>query len=290
MGNVRLGFKQIYGGIKTIFRRETKNAAKATANQAPVYHGPTMSEIIRQQPLALPAPTAEQLAADVPQVVVPKVLEGKNLNELRMSQEILSDGSHVRYYRAPESNRILIKTKDKGRLHQEWVNRNNGFLYIKSTGDGSRYVLNKDGNFIQIEQRSVKYKDGINQTISTNDIYYSDHNGSGVHLHRENGFNGEKKAYGGVISTVPGRRWDENKFVPAEVEYGAKIREPYINETRIIEEESTSTNRPSIHEIYTKQGCDEGNNAYIRAKELTKMTKEKFIKDIDEAFFNPYKA
>ena len=291
MGSLKLGFRQIYGGIKTIFGREAKTAAKATANKAPVYKGPSMSDIVRQQPLALPAPSAEQLAADIPQVVVPKVLGGRNLDELRMTQEILADGTHVRYFRGPESNKILIKMHDKGKLHQEWINKENGRLYIKSTGDGSRYVVNKDGNFIQIEQRAVKYKDGMDQTISTNDLYYSDHNGTGLHFHKGNGFNGEQTTYGELIGTVQGSGWKENQSVPVEFKFGAKIKGPYSNRnSRVNYEESPSANIPSIREMYERQGDRIATTACTKAEDLSKIASEKYIHDIDEAFFNPYKA
>ena len=140
MGNFSVGFRQVYSGLKTMFGCGAKRAAQKTtqevAKQATQYSGPAWSEICARQPLALPAPTAAQLAKDVPTVCVPKVLNGLNLSELRMSQEILKDGTHVRYFRAPGNNKILLKMKDKGILHQEWIYGQNGgpnhFTYVKS--------------------------------------------------------------------------------------------------------------------------------------------------------------
>lgn len=131
MGAFSLGIRQIYGGLKTMFGYGAKAAAKTATKAEKVYHGPSLIDMVKRQPLALPAPSAKQLAADVPQVMVPKVLGGKNLNELRMTQEILADGSHVRYFRGKDSDKILIKMKDHGRLHQEWINSVTEFISNK---------------------------------------------------------------------------------------------------------------------------------------------------------------
>lgn len=285
MGNFTLGLKQIYGGMKTMFGYGAKTAAKTSAKAKPAYHGPSIMDMVKRQPLALPAPTAEQLAADVPQVMVSKVLGGRNLNELRMTQEILADGSHVRYFRAPGNDKILIKMKDKGKLHQEWINSNRGKVYVKSTGDGSRYVVNKNGNFVQVHNQSVKYKDGMDQTISTNDLYYNNNVGTGFHIRQEKGFNGEQSANFDIIDTIR-----DSRFPDGKIEYGVKLKGPYKDGRTRINENEAPQGRLSIMDLYRRYGDDVGYKASTQTDELLKMGKENLIFDIDDAFFSSYKV
>ncbi len=286
MGNLSIGLKQIYGGIKTMFGYGAKAAKTASAKS--VYHGPSIMDLAKRQPLGLPAPTAEQLAADVPKIMVPKVL-GRNLDELKMSQEILADGSHVRYFRGPESNKILIKMKDNGRFHQEWIHSNKGEIYVKTTGNGDRYVVNRKGDFIQIENQSIKYKDGINQKISTNDLYYNDHNGSGIHINNSNGFNGEHSAYCDILGSIKERKFQNGQTHTRQIDYGAKAKEPYNKDSKL-DFRHAPKSRLSVIDVYDQYGDRVGEKAYAEAEKLLKMGKENFISDIDEAFFTPYKS
>ena len=289
MGAFSLGIRQIYGGLKTMFGYGAKAAAKTATKAEKVYHGPSLIDMVKRQPLALPAPSAKQLAADVPQVMVPKVLGGKNLNELRMTQEILADGSHVRYFRGKDSDKILIKMKDHGRLHQEWINSDKGKIYIKTTGNGDRYVAHTNGNYTQIEKRAVKYKDGMDQTISTNDLYYNDHNGNGIHIQQAKGFNGEETASCDVLGSIKENQTINGKKSTYQVDYGAKAKGPYQGGRTRLDLEHAPKDRLSIIDTYHRYGDRIGDKAYTKVQELLNSAKERFIPDIDEAFFKPYK-
>lgn len=283
MGNLAIGLKQIYGGVKTIFGRGGKKAAQqAVRISKPAYSGPSLIDITKKQPLALPAPTAEQLAAEFPRVCVPKALHGINANELRMSQEILADGTHVRYFRGPGSDRILLKMEDKGLLHKEWINPGGeNFTYIKSTGGGDRYILKKDGNFTQIEKRAVKYKDGIDQKISTNDLYYNGHN-AGYHQQKTYGFNGEHGDKYEMYGTVEGLTYKDGQRVSKPVQY-------WIKSDGRFKTNEAPAGKMSLADLYTKEGETAYMNAHLQADDIYKRAKDRFITDFDEALFTPYK-
>lgn len=151
--------------------------------------GPSLSELIAKQPLALPAPTAKQIAATKPRMNVGKLLN-RNLHELSMSQVITKDGTHVRYYRDPGSNKIKLKTADKGILHQEWAYGKPGEVtYLKDTGSGDRYLFHTDGKSTRIVKENVKYKDGINQTLSEETLVSNQGKRTLI-----KGFNGDEKS------------------------------------------------------------------------------------------------
>lgn len=279
MGNLAVGFKQIYSGVKTIFgcggaRKAVQQAAK------PVYHGPTLSDMAAKMPLALPAPTAEALAAARPRVNVAKVLNGRNLDELRMSQVITKNGTHVRYYRGAESDKILLKTADKGLLHQEWVYGRSPeeLTYIKTIG-GDRYIMKREGNLVQMEKRSIQYKDGINQTVSTNDLYFNDGAGNGFHRRDVKGFNGNDSKTLEIrdhYTVYPGREYE--KVVPY-----------HIKNTGLGRDENRETQK-FLSDLYYKYGCDIGESVTNKIREVMDTAKTRFISDFDEALFSAYKA
>ena len=290
MSHFAIGCRQVWGGLKTMFGYGVKRAAQQGARQTARYT-PTLSELFPRQPLALPAPTAAQLAKDVPTVCVPKVLNGLNLSELRMSQEILKDGTHVRYFRAPGNNKILLKMEDQGICHKEWIYGKHGgpdnFTFIKTVGNGDRYVCIKNGNHVQVQKEAIKYKDGINQKISTNDLYYSDTMGTGYHYNVTNGYNGVKT-----------RCLD--------------IRGKYPDYTYVLDEATKNSVKQHFETPYkldnvgTKHACpqyvyDFADNLYRKSenaytKVLTDVSnarlgvKDNFVDDIQEALFAPYRA
>ena len=290
MSHFTVGCKQIWGGLKTMFGYSAKRGAQSGAQkvaqsgaqkvaQKAGFSAPLFSEQVARQPLALPAPTAAQLAKDVPMVCVPKVLNGLNLSELRMSQEILKDGTHVRYFRAPGSNKILIKMEDKGIVHKEWIYGKNGgpddFTFVKSVGNGDRYVCVKKGNHVQVEQQAIKYKDGIEQKVSKNDAYYNDHCGTGYHVSEIKGFDGKTSG----VATIRG----EYTHTVSDLKGGFQdVVTPY---------------RWSSVDDLTRdmQGnvlgrSDELYRQVSKAKESYFDWSHGLIKDFDEALFNPYKA
>lgn len=145
-----------------------KQAANSTTRVANV---PNMFDVIKAKadamPLALPAPTAEKLIASRPKLNTGKLF-GYGSDQLHMSQKITKDGTHIRYYRKPGSNKISLKTADKGILHQEWAygDRAGELTYLKNVGN-DMYLLRKRDGYTQIAKQSQKYKDGINQTVGS---------------------------------------------------------------------------------------------------------------------------
>lgn len=273
MGILKIVSKQIYRGVKSVLGHGTsaKKASEAAAKAKTAYSGPTMLDLIKKQPKALPRPTAQQLAADKPSVFVPKVTH-LNADELRMSQEILKDGTHVRYFRDPESDKVLIKTKDKGILHQEWINPGdkNNFIYIKKAGN-DRYILKKSGDYTQIEQSTVKYKDGINQKISTNDLYYTDYIGTRARLHKSKGFNGTSEQY----YTHKGYTTDKcGQSLNYELYATKNLR--------------TISNEPFVRGLCQKLGYNKADKLLSSAERLFNVVKAKFT-DFEDALFAPFK-
>ena len=168
--------------------QDTVKVAQNTAARKPV-NVPNMFDTIKAKadamPLALPAPTAEQLAAARPRLNTGKLF-GFGSDQLHLSQEIAKDGTHIRYYRMPGNNRIVLKTADKGLLHQEWAygNRAGDLTYLKTVGDDVYLLREKDG-ITEIAKRTKKYKDGIDQTLTTQSVI-----GNGMNRTRIEGFNG----------------------------------------------------------------------------------------------------
>lgn len=280
MGNLAVGFRQIYSGMKTIFGRGGARKAAQAAQKAarPTYQGPTITQMAERMPLALPAPSAEALAAAKPRVNVGKAL-GRNLDELRMSQVVTKDGTHVRYYRGAENDRILLKTADKGTLHQEWIYGHSPeqLTYVKSTGSGDRYIMKRDGNLVQVEKRSTQYKDGINQTTSTNDLYFNDGAGNGFHRRDVKGFNGDKSTnleIRGNVTLYKGREWE-------------KV-EPYHIKKAGFGHSDRDEAQKFLYSLYEKDEVA-ANKLYDHVDDVRKTATTRFT-DFHEALFSAYKA
>lgn len=292
MNYFSIGCRQVWGGLKTMFGYGAKNVAKQGTRQTARYTGPTLSEMCARQPLALPAPTAAQLAKDVPTVCVPKVLNGLNLSELRMSQEILKDGTHVRFFRAPGNNKILLKMEDKGLLHKEWIYGQHGgpnnFIFVKTVGNGDRYVCVKNGNHVQVQKEAVKYKDGINQKVSTNDLYYSDTMGTGYHYNVTNGYNGVNTSCLDVRGKYPDHTYVYDEAAKRSVKQN--FEKLYIlNDIGSYRRHLSQNAYDFLGNLYKKS-----ENVYLKVHDDINRAREgvkaNFIDDIQETLFAPYRA
>lgn len=296
MSHFAIGCRQVWGGLKTMFGYSAKRAAQSGAQkvaQQASYKGPAWSEICARQPLALPAPTAAQLAKDVPTVCVPKVLNGLNLSELRMSQEILKDGTHVRYFRAPGNNKILLKMEDKGVCHKEWIygthGRPDNITFIKTVGNGDRYVCIKNGNHVQVQKEAIKYKDGINQKVSTNDLYYSDTMGTGYHYNVTNGYNGVNASRLDIQGKYPDYRYvrDEAKLTDVKQYFETPYKLANV-------ENKNHDIQQHVVDFFENLYRTKSEDAYLKV--LTDINnaqagvKANFIDDIQESLFAPYRA
>lgn len=174
-------------------------ASKFTASavkEPEVLKGPTLSEIISKQPKALPAPTPQQLAAERPLLNTAK-LTGYGPEQLNMTQVITKDGTHMRYYRIPGSDRVVFETATKGALRTERFNGANGdFAYLKSLGD-EKYLVRKQDDLTFINKRSMAYDRGMNQQVGT-DIVLDNKYDANLKLEKQYGTNGYRKNSGNI--------------------------------------------------------------------------------------------
>lgn len=161
-----------------------------------VPQGPTLSEVISKQPKALPAPTPQQLAAEQPLLNTAK-LTGYGPEQLNMSQVITRDGTHMRYYRKPGSDRVVFETATKGALRTERFHGANGdFTYLKSVGN-EKYLVQKQGDLTFINKRSMAYDRGMKQQVGTDMVLDNKYNAN-LKLEKQYGTNGYRKNSGDI--------------------------------------------------------------------------------------------
>lgn len=171
-----------------------KGVESTVVNRKPA--GPTLSEIISRQPKALPAPSAEQLAASKPVLSTAK-LTGYGVEQLDMTQVITKDGTHIRYYRYPGKDRVVFQTNTKGALRQEYAPRANGdFTYLKSIGD-EKYLVQKKGDETIINKRTMVYDRGKRQQVGEDVLVDNKYRGNFFIRHLK-GVNGYDRTGGAV--------------------------------------------------------------------------------------------
>lgn len=172
-----------------------KDTERVVARPA-VPQGPTLSEVISKQPKALPAPTPQQLAAERPLLNTAK-LTGYGSEQLNLSQVITRDGTHMRYYRKPGSDRVVFETATKGALRTERFHGANGdFTYLKSVGN-EKYLVQKQGDLTFINKRSMAYDRGMNQQVG-NDMVLDNKYNANLKLEKQYGTNGYRKNSGDI--------------------------------------------------------------------------------------------
>lgn len=172
-----------------------KDTERVVARPA-VPQGPTLSEVISKQPKALPAPTPQQLAAERPLLNTAK-LTGYGPEQLNMTQVITKDGTHMRYYRKPGSDRVVFDTATKGALRTERFHGANGdFTYLKSVGN-EKYLVSKQGDLTFINKRSMAYDRGMNQQVG-NDMVLDNKYNANLKLEKQYGTNGYRKNSGDI--------------------------------------------------------------------------------------------
>lgn len=172
-----------------------KDTERVVARPA-VPQGPTLSEVISKQPKALPAPTPQQLAAERPLLNTAK-LTGYGSEQLNMTQVITKDGTHMRYYRKPGSDRVVFETATKGALRTERFHGANGdFTYLKSVGN-EKYLVQKQGDLTFINKRSMAYDRGMNQQVG-NDMVLDNKYNANLKLEKQYGTNGYRKNSGDI--------------------------------------------------------------------------------------------
>lgn len=114
---------------------------------------------------------AIELEAKRPRINVAKVLNGLNIEELKVIEKVQPNGGVKRYYFRPETGagkrKPVITTYDHGSLHQEWIHNGKAdVIYLKQLGKEEPYIYMQKGNYKQIHSKD---KDGriINEQYFT---------------------------------------------------------------------------------------------------------------------------
>lgn len=121
---------------------------------------------------------AAELAAKRPRMSVGKLLRGVNIEELRVIEKQCPDGAVKRFYFMKGNNKPVIKTYDRGILHQEWFyNGKQDVVYMKQVGKEEPYIYARRGAHTQLHREYIErsLKDelhyGIRHTIDEQ-LYY----------------------------------------------------------------------------------------------------------------------
>lgn len=123
---------------------------------------------------------AKELAQKRPRINVGKVLNGINVEELKVVEKVQPNGAVKRYYFLPENGigkrKPGITTYDHGSLHKEWIhNGKEDIIFLKQVGQDEPYIFMQKGNYKQIHSKN---KDGkiINKQYyaDSNNKYYRD--------------------------------------------------------------------------------------------------------------------
>ncbi|MBO6180292.1 hypothetical protein J6O86_01230 [bacterium] len=127
---------------------------------------------------------AEEAAIKAEQAIQPRINVGKTLGidikDLQRVEKTLADGSIERTYFKAGSSKPVLKTVDKGILHQEWAYGAKGtdMIYMKQVGKETPYILAKEGNSVQISGERLRtsssdgmpYKGQYGRKYATEDI------------------------------------------------------------------------------------------------------------------------
>ena len=119
---------------------------------------------------------AEKAAKGLPRINVAKVLNGLNIEELKVIEKVQPNGGVKRYYFLPETGtgkrKPVITTYDYRSLHQEWIHNGKAdVIYLKQLGKEEPYIYMQKGNYKQIHSKDEDgriideqyYTDGSNK-------------------------------------------------------------------------------------------------------------------------------
>ena len=136
---------------------------------------------------------AEAEAAKLPRINLGRV--GIDVKDLKIAETTLADGSLQRIYRMPGSDKIVLKTVEKGILRQEWLydTKFGDMVYLKQVGKEKPYILAKRGNAIQLSgNRDLGYTMyGKPATEPLDGLYYYDGTHSAIYAPRQFNINGQ---------------------------------------------------------------------------------------------------
>lgn len=106
---------------------------------------------------------AKELAHKRPRINVGKVLNGINVEELKVVEKVQPNGGVKRYYFLPETGagkrKPVITTYDHGSLHKEWIhNGKEDAIFLKQVGNDEPYIYMQKGNYKQIHSKNKEGK------------------------------------------------------------------------------------------------------------------------------------
>ena len=95
--------------------------------------------------------TAEDaVRAKQPRINIAQVLN-KDINELKVQEIKLTDGTIERIFTDPASGKVLAKTQDNGLFHTEWIYGGKAdMIYMRQVGNDTPYIVAKKGNYTQV--------------------------------------------------------------------------------------------------------------------------------------------
>ncbi len=124
---------------------------------------------------------AAELKAKSPRINTGKAL-GKNIEELKIKETKLADGTIERVFTDPDNGKVLAKTHDLGILHKEWIFGGKAdMIYMKQVGKEHPYIISKKGNYTQTSYTTKLNTSSGQKNISHNYQYY---NGGSASLRR----------------------------------------------------------------------------------------------------------
>ena len=153
-----------------------ENAVKAKEDAAKAAAEKAAAEKAAAEAAAKAAAEAE--AAKLPRINLGRA--GIDISQLKVAETTLADGSLQRIYTMPGSDKVVLKTVEKGILRQEWLydTKFGDMVYLKQVGKGRPYILTKKGNTVQISgDRILGYKDSYTGKMATkrmDAMYYFD--------------------------------------------------------------------------------------------------------------------
>ena len=204
--------KQTLGESRRVFTttfRESRAAKPTTAPRINEEFMLAFNKEVTEAPLALPPATAETVARDIPRMNLNRLGIG-NVDELEMSRVVLKDGTYVRYFRRPGSNRVVFEMKDFGLLHEEKCPSGpHGIVELRQIGKNETAIIQRNGNCYQRYVENTKqYGKGKDQTIS--DHFRLENNpNQALIIEEHKGLNGEENS-----RTILARRLNYNDGVP----------------------------------------------------------------------------
>lgn len=116
---------------------------------------------------------AAELRAKQPRINTSKAL-GIDIGDLKV-KETVNNGTTIRTFSDPKTGKVLVKTKDCGIGHEEWIYGGKADkIYMKQIGKEDPYIVAKKGNCTFIN-RTEEYKDcGKKLQSRLSDVYYND--------------------------------------------------------------------------------------------------------------------